>query len=89
LQHPGIDQRTYRATSGAQPDARSPTKAEEYVRGLRTHPPEANAAERRPLRRLWEADSMGDREMRLYGEHYHYDCTFYKSRSRRNGTGPR
>ena len=33
--------------------------------------------------------SMGDREMRLYGEHYHYDCTFYKSRSRRNGTGPR
>ena len=31
--------------------------------------------------------SLGDREMRLYGEHYHYDCTFYRSRASRDGDG--
>ena len=34
--------------------------------------------------------SPGDREMRLHGEHYHYDCTFYRSRAGRDddGSGP-
>lgn len=32
--------------------------------------------------------ALGDGEMRLYDEHYHYDCTFYRSRASRNGDGP-